>query len=98
MVIEACDSPDAKGWLELRRALWPEGSEEEQRAEMAFECNSPERFAAFVAYENDSPVGLVAKAAARSPRMRCSPTKRAMRCTARSASRRPSASCTSGRN
>jgi aminoglycoside 6'-N-acetyltransferase I len=59
MVIQACDSPGAKGWLELRRALWPEGGEAEHRAEIAIECAAPERFAAFVAYDNDHAVGLV---------------------------------------
>lgn len=60
MVIHACSSVDARGWLELRRALWPEGSDAEHRAEMAFECRSPERFAAFVAYDDSGrAAGLV---------------------------------------
>ena len=56
MVIRRCHSTDAPGWLELRRALWPEGSECEHRKEMAFMCATPERFAAFLA---EPALGLV---------------------------------------
>lgn len=60
MVIRECRSIEAKGWLGLRRALWPEGSDAEHLAEMAFECRSPERFAAFVACgDGDAALGLV---------------------------------------
>jgi aminoglycoside 6'-N-acetyltransferase I len=44
-------SVDHAGWLELRRALWPEGSAGEHCDEMAAICASPDRFVQFVARE-----------------------------------------------
>jgi aminoglycoside 6'-N-acetyltransferase I len=50
-MIEPCASPEQAGWLSLRRALWPEGSDAEHLAEMAEFLAVPRRFAQFVAYD-----------------------------------------------
>jgi aminoglycoside 6'-N-acetyltransferase I len=50
-MIEPCASPEQAGWLSLRRALWPEGSDAEHLAEMAEFLAVPQRFAQFVAYD-----------------------------------------------
>jgi aminoglycoside 6'-N-acetyltransferase I len=50
-MIEPCASPEQAGWLSLRRALWPEGSDAEHLAEMAEFLALPQRFAQFVAYD-----------------------------------------------
>lgn len=49
LVVERCLTVDHTGWLDLRRALWPEGSAAEHRDEMAAFCANPQRFAQFVA-------------------------------------------------
>lgn len=51
VMIEPCTSLEQAGWLTLRRALWPEGSEAEHLAEMAEFLGAPKRFAQFVAYD-----------------------------------------------
>ncbi len=51
IVIERCVSVDHPGWLDLRRALWPEGSAEDHLDEMAAFCANPERFIQLVARE-----------------------------------------------
>jgi len=51
--IERCRDVDAAGWLELRKALWPETPREIHRAEIRAQVDDPERFAAFVAYAAD---------------------------------------------
>jgi aminoglycoside 6'-N-acetyltransferase I len=56
MNIERCASPEQRGWLELRQALWPQAGET-HRAEMAAQAAQPARFAAFVAYES-RPLGF----------------------------------------
>ena len=66
IVIERCLSVDHAGWLDLRRALWPEGSVEEHRDEMAAFCASPERFVQFVAREPAGPAMGLVEAALRS--------------------------------
>jgi len=48
--IERCRDVDAAGWLDLRKALWPETPREIHRAEIRAQVDDPERFAAFVAY------------------------------------------------
>lgn len=59
LAIEPCASVDQPGWLELRLALWPEGTPEAFRAEMAGQLADPGRFAQFVACADDGrPVGL----------------------------------------
>lgn len=55
--IERCTAPEARGWLELRQALWP-APREEHLGEMALMAANPQRFVAFVAYANTEAVGL----------------------------------------
>jgi aminoglycoside 6'-N-acetyltransferase I len=58
--IEACRSPDHRGWLQLRQALWPHDDVDAHRAEMARFCAAPERFAQFIAYaQGGEPQGFV---------------------------------------
>lgn len=49
--IERCVSSRQPGWLELRRELWPQGEAREHLEEMELECSSPDRFCAFIAYD-----------------------------------------------
>jgi aminoglycoside 6'-N-acetyltransferase I len=59
-MIVACTSLEQPGWLLLREQLWPESSCEEHREEMAEQLASPEKFAAFIEYEeNDIPSAFV---------------------------------------
>lgn len=59
-MIQPCASVGQAGWLSLRRALWPDGSEAEHLAEMAEFLSQPERFAQFVAYDgSNQAVGFV---------------------------------------
>jgi aminoglycoside 6'-N-acetyltransferase I len=58
LLIERCTAADARGWLELRLALWA-WPREEHLAEMALMAANPQRFAAFVAYaDNEDALGL----------------------------------------
>ncbi len=51
-MIKRCHSPNERGWLALRAALWPHYSREEHRAEMAAWCAEPERYVAFLAHDD----------------------------------------------
>ena len=55
---------EARGWLELRQALWPE-AREIHLAEMALMAANPQRFAAFVASAHTGEALGVAEAAIR---------------------------------
>ena len=58
-MIHPCTSVDQAGWLALRRALWPEDTDDEHRREMGDLLASPERFAQFLAHDAAGhPVGL----------------------------------------
>ena len=58
-MIERCATSGHRGWLELRRELWPDCADGEHLAEMAAFCREPERFAQFVAYdESGRPAGF----------------------------------------
>jgi aminoglycoside 6'-N-acetyltransferase I len=52
--IERCTSVGHRGWLELRRELWPDGDDAEHLSEMEAICSSPNRLSAFVAYDNEA--------------------------------------------
>ncbi|HEX6363368.1 MAG TPA: aminoglycoside 6'-N-acetyltransferase [Albitalea sp.] len=59
LTIERCVSADQPGWLDLRQALWPHGSAEEHRAEMAAFLDDPQRYVQLVAYATPrEPIGL----------------------------------------
>jgi len=58
-MIERCTSARHRGWLELRRELWPDGSSAEHLSEMEAICSSPDRLSAFVAYDEARPVGFL---------------------------------------
>lgn len=59
-MIQLCTSVEQSGWLEMRQALWPDGTREEHLSEMSTFCADPERYAQFVAYsESNAPVGFV---------------------------------------
>lgn len=59
-MIEPCGSNNQPGWLELRKALWPDTTDAEHRAEMAAFLAEPERFAQFVAFDDvREPIGFV---------------------------------------
>src|SRR2546430_8005351 len=55
---------DARGWLELRQALWPE-AREMHLAEMALMAANSQRFGAFVAYADTGEALGLAEAAIR---------------------------------
>ncbi len=48
--IERCRDTDAAGWLELRKALWPDTPRARHRYEMQARIDDPERYAVFLAY------------------------------------------------
>ncbi|HYG64579.1 MAG TPA: aminoglycoside 6'-N-acetyltransferase [Thermoanaerobaculia bacterium] len=59
-MIEHCTSVEQPGWLELRMALWPEGTPEQHREEMASFLEQPGRYVQVVAYGPDrEPLGFV---------------------------------------
>jgi aminoglycoside 6'-N-acetyltransferase I len=59
-MIKSCASIEQPGWLPLRKALWPQGSDAEHLNEMAEFLAHPERFVQFVAYaEQGQPIGFV---------------------------------------
>ena len=64
--IEPCTAVNQAGWLVLRRALWPEGSEADHRAEMAVYLARPDRFAPFVARDGAGVAIGLAEASLRS--------------------------------
>ena len=51
--VERCREVEAQGWLELRKALWPETARERHRFAMQAQIDDPERHVAFVAYAAD---------------------------------------------
>ena len=57
-MIEACTSVDTPSWLELRQALWPQGTREEHLAEMAAFVAEPARYAQWIGYQQDEAAGL----------------------------------------
>jgi phosphinothricin acetyltransferase len=63
--ITPCASVDQPGWLELRRALWPEGDEQAHRGEMAAFLAQPERYGQFMAYGADGAATGFAEASIR---------------------------------
>src|SRR6185369_7682097 len=65
VMIERCSSVTHRGWIDLRRELWPQCSESRHLAEMSATCSAPERFCAFIAYDDAAahPVGFVEAAA-----------------------------------
>ena len=59
-MIERCTSMTHRGWIELRRELWPKCSESRHLAEISATCSGPERLCAFVAYDDAGrPIGFV---------------------------------------
>lgn len=48
--VERCREVETPGWLELRKALWPETARERHRFAMQAQVDDPERYAAFIAY------------------------------------------------
>lgn len=48
--IERCRDVETPGWLELRKALWPDTARERHRFAMQVQVDDPERYAAFIAY------------------------------------------------
>ena len=59
-MIEPCRSVEQSGWLALRKALWPQGSDAEHLEEMATFLAQPERFAQYVAYAGQgTPAGFI---------------------------------------
>ncbi|MGV3673160.1 aminoglycoside 6'-N-acetyltransferase [Citrobacter freundii] len=64
-MIVPCTSVEQPGWLQLRQALWSEGSTEEHRAEMASLLVAPHRYAQFLAHTEDSQIVGFVEAAIR---------------------------------
>jgi aminoglycoside 6'-N-acetyltransferase I len=64
VTIERCTSAEQRGWLELRRALWPHCPHDEHLADMAAQVASP-RWAQFVAYSASGQAVGLAEAALR---------------------------------
>lgn len=59
VTIQPCTSVDQAGWLELRRALWPEADDDAHRREMAAFLAQPERNGQFMAHAGDgTPAGF----------------------------------------
>ncbi|MFL6622178.1 MAG: aminoglycoside 6'-N-acetyltransferase [Sulfurifustaceae bacterium] len=59
MKIESCSSTEHRGWLPLRRALWPDETIDEHLAEMAALIAEPQRYVQFVAYTSEQqPIGF----------------------------------------
>jgi aminoglycoside 6'-N-acetyltransferase I len=58
-LIERCQSVEQPGWLTLRKALWPDSSDDELLAEMSLFLANPDRFVQFVAYgPTREPIGF----------------------------------------
>lgn len=66
MKIKRAWGAEISDWLRLRRMLWPDGTEQEHRAEMAAACANPSRFAAFVVYASSGKAAGFAEATLRS--------------------------------
>lgn len=66
MKIEACESAEHPGWLRLRQALWPEGSREQQAAEMRSLVANPARYRQLIAYSRSREAIGFAEASLRS--------------------------------
>lgn len=49
MKVKPCTRSDLKGWLELRRALWPDCPAAEHEKEMGLQLDEPDRFLALLA-------------------------------------------------
>lgn len=59
-MIRRCETAEEPGWLAMRQALWPEGTEDTHQAEMKAWCDARDRCAAFVAEAEDGTlVGFV---------------------------------------
>lgn len=57
--IQACQSVRQPGWLELRQALWPHGSQQEHLDEITELASDRQRYLNLIAYTaNDQPIGL----------------------------------------
>lgn len=60
VTIRGCASVSEPGWLALRRALWPDGDEDEHRVEMAGFLDDPARYGQWLAIDVDGvAIGLV---------------------------------------
>ncbi len=64
-MILPCTSAAQDGWLRLRQALWPDCPEAEHLAEMAGFLREPDKYAQFVAYDEDGQAAGFAEAALR---------------------------------
>lgn len=64
-MILPCTSTAQDGWLSLRQALWPDCPEAEHLAEMHSFLLDPDRYAQFVAYDEDGQPAGFAEAALR---------------------------------
>lgn len=64
-MILPCTSVAQDGWLRLRQALWPDCPEAEHLAEMQAFLLDPDRYAQFVAYDEDGQATGFAEAALR---------------------------------
>jgi len=59
-IIERCTSLDQPGWLEMRRALWPDATADDHRGYMVISLAQPERFLQLMMYdEKRTPVGFI---------------------------------------
>ena len=59
MNIAALTTVPNPGWLGLRKALWPDGADDEHEMEMAAFVAAPERYGQFMACADDGrPIGL----------------------------------------
>jgi len=60
MKLVQCTSTRQEGWLDFRRALWPDATVDEHLAEMQLFVEQPARFAQLVAYtSNGEPAGFI---------------------------------------
>jgi aminoglycoside 6'-N-acetyltransferase I len=58
--IERCSTLDQPGWLEFRRALWPDAGADDHRGYMALALAQPERFLHLMMYDAQRrPVGFI---------------------------------------
>jgi aminoglycoside 6'-N-acetyltransferase I len=58
--IVRCTSLDQSGWLEFRRALWPDATADDHRGYMAISLAQPERFLQLMMYgPANEPVGFI---------------------------------------
>jgi aminoglycoside 6'-N-acetyltransferase I len=60
LTLERCASLDQPGWLEFRRALWPDATADDHRGYMAISLAQPERFLQLMMYDAErEPVGFI---------------------------------------